>query len=139
MLLLSAIQQKGRFIKHIMLYPYLPPSLDLLSCYMWLFLKLKMIRKDKCFEYIQDIEIITTLHPFKTLKQPQHFTHRHSSKRTSRTGSEGAKNDGIRVFQVKRCILRVINGNAFFTIINLLDLNTHFVFQSYLICLPEPV
>ena len=52
--------------KNITVCPHSPYSLDLAPCNFWLFSKVKMTMKGKCFESIQDIETATTVQ-LKTL------------------------------------------------------------------------
>jgi hypothetical protein len=47
-------------VKNIMVCPHSPYSLDLALCDFWLFPKVKMAMKGKCFESIQDIKVATT-------------------------------------------------------------------------------
>lgn len=83
----------------------------------WLFLKGKMTMKDKCFKFIQDMNA-------RRLK-----THR---RRTSTTTSESSKNIATSVFQVRGNILKMIDSNMSFTIINLL-LNINYIIWLYFI------
>ena len=52
--------------KNITVYPNPPYSPDLAPCDFWLFLKVKMTMKGKCFEWVQDIEA-ATIAQLKTL------------------------------------------------------------------------
>jgi len=59
---LTAEQKEQQFLsnKHITVCPHPPYSPDLAPCDFWLFPKVKMTMKGKCFELIQDIEAATT-------------------------------------------------------------------------------
>jgi len=101
--------------KNIMVCPHPPYSPYLAPCNFWLFPKIKITMKGKCFESIHDIEAAMT-------------AQRHSRKRTSRTASESGKNDGISVFKARGSILMGINGNVSFTVIIYFYLNTQRIF-----------
>lgn len=62
------------------------------------------------------------LNQFRTLRQSQQSKWIHSWKSTFRNASENDKNDGISAFQVKRNIVRRINGNVSLTVINFLKI-----------------
>lgn len=64
--LTSAIQQKDRLIKKIMVCPYPPHSPAWTLCDFWLFPRVKVTMKGKCFESIQDFKSATTVQ-FKIL------------------------------------------------------------------------
>ena len=92
--------------KNITVCPHPSYSPDLAPCNFWLFPKVKMTMKGKHFQSIQDIEAATTAQLKRLTKQD------------FRTASESGKNDGITVFKARASILRGINGNVSFTVIN---------------------
>jgi len=77
--------------KNITVCPQPPYSPDLAPTDFWLFPKVKMTMKGKCFEWIQDVEVATTAQ---------------LRKMTSRTASESGKKEGISVFEARGSILR---------------------------------
>jgi histone-lysine N-methyltransferase SETMAR len=56
----SLLVQQFLSTKNITVCPHTPYSPDLAPCNVWLFPKVKMTTKGKCFESIQDIEAAVT-------------------------------------------------------------------------------
>ena len=85
-----------------MVCPHPPYSPDLAPCDFWLFPKVKITRKGKRFESIQDIEAATTAQLKKLTKEDFQNCFRKWQERWD-------------VFEARGSILRGVNGNVSFT------------------------
>ena len=106
---LTVKQKEQQFLsnKNIMVCPHPPFSPDWAPCDFWLFPKVKMSMKGKRFESIQDIKAAKTAQ-LKTLTKEdfQNCFRKWQGRWDS-------------VFEARGSILRGINGNVSFTVINI--------------------